>query len=62
MMRLCSHDCGRMADAEMELMSRKDFKMDNNSILKPDHRLFVLHVLHSVQQRPQSSCQGPVSW
>ena len=36
-------------------MSRKDLNMNNNSILKPDPELFVLHVLHSVQQRPQSS-------
>ncbi len=53
-MRLCSQG-GGMAYIEREaIMSRKDLNMDNNSILKPDHRLFVLHVLHSVQQRPQS--------
>jgi len=35
-MRLCSHGCG-MTDTEMELMGRKDFKMDSNLILKPNH-------------------------
>jgi len=33
-MRLCSHGCGGMADIERESTSRKDFKMDNNSIRK----------------------------
>jgi len=31
-MKLCSHGCDGMADTEMELMSRKDFKMDSNVI------------------------------
>ncbi len=36
-------------------MSRKDLKMNNNSIRKHNPGLFVLNILHSVQQRPQSS-------
>jgi len=40
-MKLCSHGCGGMADAERELISRKDLKMESVSILKPDPGLFL---------------------
>lgn len=31
-----------MADTERKAMSRKDFKMESNSILKPEPGLFAL--------------------
>jgi len=43
-MRLCSQG-GEMADIEQESTSRKDFKMDSNSILKPAP-VFLLGNIH----------------
>jgi len=46
-MRQCSHGCGEIADIEMGSMSRKDFKMDSNSVLKFAPGLFKISDLGS---------------